>query len=140
MTTFNKGGNNMIKKSLLVTGIVFMLLLSGCGTKDIVPPKVSETYPQNGAQNVDTAQTEIWVKFDETMMDKSWSWCLEDKSKYPQMTGKPFFADNNTKCILPVKLEPDKEYIIWLNTNNFKNFKDKAGNPAEPYKLTFKTR
>jgi len=41
---------------------------------------------------------------------------------------------------LPVKLEPNKEYVIWINTSNLKNFKDKSGNPALPFKFTFKTK
>ncbi len=76
----------------------------------------------------------------EPMMDKNWSWCYEEKEKFPEMTGDPRYADNNTRCVSPVKLEPDKEYVIWINTANFKNFKDKTGNPAEPYEFTFKTR
>jgi hypothetical protein len=41
--------------------------------------------------------------------------------------------------VLPVKLEPGKRYVIWINTAKFRNFKDRNGNPAEPYKLVFTT-
>jgi len=127
-------------KLFSLTAVVFMLLLSGCGTKDNMPPKVISTNPQNGAQNVDPSLTKISVTFNESMMNKSWSWCYEEKDKFPQMTDQPHYTENNTKNILPVKLEPNKEYVIWINTVNFKNFKDKTGNPGEPYKFTFETR
>ena len=127
-------------KLFSLTAVVLLLLLSGCGAKDNLPPKVIGTNPQNGAQNVDPSLTEISVTFNEPMMDKSWSWCYEEKDKFPQMTGQPYYTENNTKNVLPVRLEPNKEYVIWINTVNFKNFKNKTGNPAEPYKFTFETR
>jgi hypothetical protein len=133
-------GNKMTNKNLSVIAIVSILLLSGFIARDSVPPKVTETNPQNGALNVDPALTEIWVKFDKPMADKSWSWSYEDKNKFPELTGKPYYNDSATKCMLPVKLEPGKEYIIWINTQKNKGFKDREGNPAEPYKFIFKTR
>ncbi len=69
------------------------------------------------------------------MLDKTWSWCYKDKDKFPQTTGQPYYTENSTKNVLPVRLVPNKEYIIWINTESFKNFKDKAGNPAEPYNI-----
>jgi len=130
----------MSKKSLSVIAIVSVLFLSGFVLSNVVSPKVKETSPKNGAQNVDPALTKIWVKFDKQMMDKSWSWCYDDKNKFPQMNGKPSYSENNTKCTLPVKLEPHKEYVIWINTKNNKNFKDINGNVVEPYKFSFKTK
>jgi hypothetical protein len=56
------------------------------------------------------------------------------------MNGDPYFTDNFTRNILPVKLESNKKYEIWINSEKFKNFKDKAGNPSTPYKFVFKTR
>lgn len=135
---------NMFKKYLSITAMVPILLLSlvlsGCGTKDSAAPKVVGTYPQDGAKDVDPSIKEISVTFNEPMMDKSWSWCYEDKGKFPQVEGQPYYIENNTKNVLPVKLEPKKEYVVWINTANFKSFRDKAGNPTEPYRFAFKTR
>jgi hypothetical protein len=130
----------MRKKSLSVIAIISVILLSGFVLSNSVLPKVKETSPKNGAQNVDPKLTKIWVKFDKPMMDKSWSWCYDDKSKFPQMTDKPCYSENNTKCTLPVKLEPHKEYVIWINTKNFKDFKDATGVAVEPYKISFRTK
>ena len=42
--------------------------------------------------------------------------------------------------MLPVKLQPGRTYAIWLNSENFGNFKDTAGHAAVPYLLIFKTK
>lgn len=134
----------MFKKCSIVIAVVllfFVLLPNGyTAEKDNLPPKVVSTSPKNSLQDVDPKLTEISVTFNEPMMDKSWSWSYEDKNKFPQMTGEPYYTGNYTKCVLPVKLEPNKEYVIWINTARFRNFKDNAGNPAEPHRFIFKTR
>jgi hypothetical protein len=127
--------------------IAFAVLLSGlllsapadCSASDQTVPRVISTSPANGAPNVDPKLAEISVTFSRPMMDKSWSWCYEDKNKFPQIIGQPKYMDNFTKNIITVKLEPNKEYVIWINTSKIKNFKDKTGTPAVPYKLIFKT-
>lgn len=130
----------MKRTALLVVCLCLIVSVAACSEKDSQPPRVVGTTPTNGSQDVDPALTEISVTFNEEMKDQSWSWAYEDKTKFPRMTGQPYYTDNNTKNMLPVKLEPDKEYVIWINTSKFKNFKDKTGNPALPFKFTFKTQ
>jgi len=38
------------------------------------------------------------------------------------------------------KLVPGRNYALWLNTEKFQNFTDKAGQPAVPYLLIFQTK
>jgi len=131
------------KKYLFALAMVLMLLLSRSVSgyaRDHGPPRVIITYPRNGMRNVDPSIKEISVTFNERMMDKSWSWCYEERDTFPRVAGQPYYTENNTVNVLPVQLEPNKEYVIWINTVNFKNFRDEAGNPAEPYRFTFKTR
>ena len=40
---------------------------------------------------------------------------------------------------MKVRLEPNKTYAYWLNTEKFQNFKDRAGHAAVPYLLVFQT-
>ena len=115
------------------------LILTGC-TQNSAAPKIISTFPQNGSQNVDPSIASIWVQFNESMMDKSWSWAYREKDKFPQLNGDPYYSEENTKNILPVRLEPNHEYDIWINTETLQNFKDKAGNPAQPFELKFKTK
>lgn len=139
-----KRGIKMFKRILMpivVIQIFFALSFPVyTAEKGKFPPKVTGTNPQNGSLDVDPSLKEISVTFKEPMMDRSWSWSFEDRSKFPQITGDPYYADDQTRCVLPVKLEPNREYVIWINTATFKNFKSKAGIPAVPYKFSFKTR
>jgi hypothetical protein len=41
---------------------------------------------------------------------------------------------------MPVKLEPGKTYVIGVNSERFRNFKDTKGHPALPYLFVFRTR
>ncbi len=107
---------------------------------DIKAPRVIETFPLNGSTDIDPSLSEISVTFNEQMMDGNWSWAYTNKNEFPRIKGQPYYTRNNTKNNLPVILEANKEYIIWINSKKFKNFKDKAGNPALPFKFTFKTR
>ncbi len=130
----------MIKKAFLVLALVLIIFGIACAQEDSKPPRVVSTFPQNESQNVDPSIEEISVTFNEEMMDGNWSWAYEDKSKFPQIVGQAYYTDNNTKNILPVKLEPNKEYVIWINSADYKNFKNKKGIPAVPFKFTFKTK
>ena len=78
--------------------------------------------------------------FNEEMTAGSFSWAKEDDTNFPAMTGQPYFDKTMTKNILPVNLEPDTEYVIWLNSPKFQNFKDTSGNVLVPFKFTFKTK
>ena len=105
------------------------------------PPVVVKASPQAGADDVDAATTtEIRVTFSKDMADGSWSWSTAGKNNFPKMTGKPHYLDDKRTCVAPVKLEPNKSYAIWLNSQNFGNFKDSDGRSAVPYLLVFKTK
>ena len=130
----------MKRSARFIVCLGLIISVTACLAGDSQPPRVVGTVPQNGTQDVDPALTKISVTFNEQMRDQSWSWAYEDKSKFPTMTGQPYYTDDNTKNVLPVKLEPHKEYVIWINTSKFKNFKDKSGNPSLPFRFTFKTR
>ncbi len=113
----------------------------GCasGGRDSKVPQVVSTFPLGGSVDVDPGITEISVTFDTEMTDRSWSWAYEDKKLFPEVVGEPRFTDGNTRNVLPVRLEPNKVYQIWINTAKYSNFKDKSGNPAVPFRFMFTT-
>ena len=117
-----------------------IVLLTGCGEEDTRVPIVVSTVPVNESTDVDPSLTEISVKFNEEMMDGNWSWVYSNKSEFPQIVGQAYFTENYTRNVLPVKLEPNKRYVIWINSSNHTNFKDISGNSAHPFRFTFKTR
>jgi len=109
-------------------------------TVNNAPPVVVKTIPQSGAIDIDPATKEIVVVFSKEMTDGSWSWSTAGKNNYPESTGKPSYRADKKSCVLPVKLEPGKDYAIWLNSAKFGNFKDATGKSAVPYLLVFRTK
>jgi hypothetical protein len=108
-------------------------------TLESVPPVVVKTVPAAGSPDVDPKATEIQVTFSKEMADGSWSWSTLSKESFPEVGGKPRYLDDDRTCVLPVKLQPETTYAIWINSNKFRNFKDSNGTPAVPYLLVFKT-
>lgn len=81
----------------------------------------------------------VSVTYDRPMMDKSWSFATGGESMFPEVSGGPTLEDDERTFDLPVNLQPNSTYVIWLNTEKYQNFKDQKGRSAEPYRLTFKT-
>ena len=123
--------------------ITLLAVLSPVFAADIsletAPPVVVKTVPMAGATDVDPTLTEIKVTYSKAMQDGSWSWSTWGEENYPETTGQPHYLRDARTCVLPVKLQPNKFYAIWLNSDKFKNFKDASGRPAVPYLLTFTT-
>ena len=127
----------------LVVG--FLFFVSSSEADDDVnlanaPPVVVNAVPQAGSDGVDPAVNEIRVTFSKDMTPGSWSWSTAGKDNFPEITGKPHNLDDKRTCVLPVHLKPGKTYAIWLNSQNFGNFKDADGNSAVPYLLVFRTK
>ena len=106
-----------------------------------MPPVVVRTTPQSGDTKVDASKVkEICVTFSKDMTDKSWSWTQISEETFPKITGELHYQPNMRTCVAPVQLEPDRTYVIWLNSAKFGNFKDEDGHPAVPYLLVFETK
>jgi serine/threonine protein kinase len=104
------------------------------------PPVVIHTVPEAGTTDVDPTLAEIRVTFSEDMMtNHMWAFCQISKESFPESAGQVHYIDKRT-CVMPVKLEPGRTYVIWLNREPFNSFRDTGNNPAVPYFLIFKTR
>ena len=103
-------------------------------------PRVVETFPANNATDVDPATSEIRVTFDSAMTDGSWSWVRSSSEAFPESAGDVHYLADMKTCVMPVKLEPGRKYVVWFNTANYQNFKDREGRPAVPHLLSFTTR
>ena len=106
---------------------------------DSMPPVVVKTMPESGSKNVAPGVMEITVKFSKEMADNSWSWSSAWEGSTPEIIGKPKYDSDGKTCVLKVRLEPGKTYGFWLNSEKFKNFKDRQKKPAVPYLLVFQT-
>jgi RNA polymerase sigma-70 factor (ECF subfamily) len=105
-----------------------------------MPPSVVKTVPQSGDTAVDAAATkQISVTFSKDMKDGGWSFGAHSKETAPAF-GKPKYLDDKRTCVVDVKLEPKKTYVVWLNSQKFTEFKDADGLAATPYLLVFQTK
>jgi RNA polymerase sigma-70 factor (ECF subfamily) len=104
-----------------------------------MPPVVVKTVPQSGDTQVDPATKEIQVTFSKKMGDGSWSWVQISRETFPEAAGKIHYQEDGKTCAMPVKLQPGRTYVVWLNAPKFQNFRDENGQSAVPYLLVFET-
>lgn len=105
-----------------------------------VQPVVVRAVPEAGTTDVDPGLAEIKVTFSKDMHDGSWSWAQVSDETFPEVAGKPHYEKDMRTCVLPVKLQPGKTYLLFINSQKFHNFKDADGRPAAPYPLVFQTK
>ena len=108
---------------------------------EAMPPSVVSTIPQCGDTAVDPGLKEIRVTFSKHMTtERQWSVCQVSDDTFPEMDGDIHYLGDQRTCVIPVKLQPGRTYVLWFNTGKFNNFRDTAGNPSVPYMLVFETR
>lgn len=103
------------------------------------PPHVIAFDPPLGATNVDPARTTLSVTFDRVMDREGWAWVIEDKATAPDIGESTWDAEVRTNAA-PVRLEPGKTYVVWINSPQYSYFKDTLGETATPVRWTFTTR
>jgi carboxyl-terminal processing protease len=103
------------------------------------PPKVVKASPDDGQVNVDPAKTtELRIEFDQRM-DTAGGWSIVGGGdSFPEVVGKPTWAGDRT-LVLRVRLRPDHDYSLSVNSDRFSNCRSAAGEPAEPYPIAFST-
>lgn len=108
---------------------------------DDFPAFVVETVPRRGDVDVDAETVkEIRVTFSKPMMDRSWSWTRGNVYSFPEGTGEVHYLPDKRTCVMPVKREPGKTYVIGINGGRFENFRDSMGHPSMAMTLAFRTR
>lgn len=110
-------------------------------TVKTMPPSVVKTVPQAGDTDVDPALKEITITFSKNMKtNRMWAVCQISKDTFPETAGQIHYQSNQRTCIVPVKLEPGKTYVLWFNRGQFNSFRDTENNPSVPYQLVFSTK
>ncbi len=134
-------------RALLVIALAGFIFITGAGwaIAEVVSPNnqlpvVVATIPQAGAVMVDAKLQEIGIVFSKQMRINGWSLVMQDKSSFPKVAGKVGFQNDGRTFIAPVTLEPDKNYVVWVNSDRYQNFCDQQGRPAVPYMLSFRTK
>lgn len=139
--------SNMIKSKIKikrpVAAAALLAISLPCSAAEITleaaPPVVVRTEPVAGSTQVDPRTSEILATFSKPMRDGSWSWSTWGEENFPEILGSPRYLPDGRTGVIKVKLQPDKFYALWLNSDKFKNFQDTSGRPAVPYLLTFRT-
>ena len=100
-----------------------------------VAPTVVHTEPENGAWVVDTSTNESRVTFHQPMNSGP---SFGGGSAFPEVIGQPKWITKTT-IVLPVRLEPDREYRLRINSDRHRDFRGINGLSVAPYPLTFRT-
>ena len=116
---------------------VLALFLSAAPLEADNPTVVSMT-PDDGQDDVDPALSEIRVQFDQEMSPHSWS-IVGGGPMFPEIVDRPRWEDAKT-IVIAVKLQPDHEYQMSINSDTFTGFRNRSGEPALPQPLSFRTR
>ena len=103
-------------------------------------PTVVKMEPANGAKDVHPNLRELRVTFS-VPMGGGCSWCGggEDFPEIPEGQ-RAHWSDDHKTAILPVKLKPNWDYRLGLNSPSFKNFQSEGGVPLDPVGYSFSTR
>ena len=121
----------------------FSVLTAGAGDKVSVktmPHVLVKTLPQSGDTSVNPSVKEIRVTFSKEMAtNNQWSWVKMSDDTFPEIVGNIHYLKDKKTCVLPVKLEPGKTYVIRINWGKYNYFKDTNHNPAIPYLIVFET-
>lgn len=101
------------------------------------PPRVERSIPGDADADVDPALGSITVVFDQDMAQRGASFC-GGGPQFPSITAKPVWKDART-CVLGVKLEPSRTYVLSINCSAAQNFRSAADEPAITTPLRFRT-
>ena len=130
----------IIVAASLIAGVALAQTAKEISVKTMAP-SVVKTVPQAGDTAVDPALKEITVTFSKNMKtNRMWAVCQISKETFPTTAGQIHYLSDQRTCVVPVKLEPDKTYVLWFNRGQFNSFRDLENNPSVPYLLVFKTR
>ena len=108
---------------------------------EALPPVVVKTVPASGDGAVDPATKEIRVTFSKDMLTrKMWSLVTVSQETFPKINGQMKYLPDKRTFVAQIKLEPDRNYALWVNQGRFIGFRDADNHPAVPYLLVFQTR
>lgn len=102
-------------------------------------PKIVKIFPANESADVDPGLNAILVTFDRPMRDGCWSVVQVNPEFFPKITGKIHYDSTRTQLTIPVKLEPDHTYQLFLNSGIYNSFMSEQKHRLKDYKYSFRT-
>ena len=126
----------MARKTVLM--VLALLWCAVCGGAEVT---VVDTFPPNGANDVDPNTKQLRIRFSEEVSAKSWALVSTHEGVPISTVGAPAFAQGGTLCLWPIQLYPGLTYVASINAEGFMGFKS-ADDPnvgVTPYLLKFTT-
>lgn len=119
--------------------VVWLSVLLGVASRaQAEAPRVTQSVPAPHATEVAPMTREIRVTFDQPM-DRAHGYSIVGGGpEFPQIIGKPRWANDRT-IVISVRLEPEHEYWLSINSDRFSNFRNQMGEAATPYPISFTT-
>src|SRR5262249_25002988 len=102
------------------------------------PPQVASASPDDGAMDVDPATRELRVTFGQDIDQGGFSIVGGGPTFPGEPDARPRWVDART-VVMPLKLEPNRDYQLSINSERFQNLRNATGQPAEPYPIRFRT-
>ena len=102
-------------------------------------PKIVKITPGNEATDIDPGVNAILVTFDRPMRDGCWSVVQVNPAFCPKITGKIHYDSTRTQLTIPVKLEPNHSYLLFLNLGSYNSFMSEQKYRLMDYRYTFRT-
>ncbi len=122
----------------MIPRLLIILLAAFSHAASAAPPKVLSSVPANGDQAVSVALTNIVIEFDQDMNQGGFS-VTGGGPSFPKVTGKPSWQSPR-RFVMPVELMPGHGYQFGVNSPSARNFKNAAGESAEPVVFRFRTK
>jgi len=117
----------------------FVVVILGLNTLSLAAaPKVVKASPDNGQKDVNPATGELRIVFDQPMSPGGRSLVNSSRGIFPELVERPRWENDKT-FVWKMKLEPNTDYWLSINSTRFTNFRSKAGESAEPYVIAFST-
>jgi len=107
--------------------------------QDARKPRVVSMIPANGAEDVNPNLKEMKIVFDRPMRDRNWS-IVQATPNFPHLTGIPRYDKERKVLTVGIRLEPSREYELWLNRGEFSSFMSEEGVRLDSVAVTFKTQ
>jgi len=136
---------SFLERNILAWIALISLFLMGCGAyyawfpkkgDELTSPKVVELIPSQGIRHTDPKLDKLVVRFDRPMRKGS-SLTIQG-GKTGIVAGESYW-NTPTEFVIPVELEENMSYTIWLNHEKNISFMDNLGYALVPYRWEFAT-
>ena len=97
-----------------------------------------KTSPADGDTKVDPVTAEVRVVFDQAMDRDAGYSVVGGGPTFPEIVGKPKWVDDHT-LVMRMPLKPDQDYWLSVNSDRFTHCRNRTGEPAVPYAVSFRT-